>query len=243
MVPAKHSRKGFWLDPRTKLYLLVMFSIVMLNAKNDTFGLWFKPMLAFLPFVLLLSCGSTKAAWGYVTAYYICWVSDLYLLNLFPPALKIIFSLLTQMATRWMPGAMMGYYFFVSTKINEFTLAMYCMHIPDAFVVPFSVMFRFFPTVHEEMQAIRNAMKMRGIGKERFFKNPQAAIEYRLVPLMVSVTTIGNELSAAAITRGLGSKHHRTSIGSIGFHIADWFLIVLVTGVLLAYALRTGGLL
>ncbi len=243
MRSVDRSHKGFWLDPRTKLYLLVMFSIVMLNAKNDTFGLWFKPMLAFLPFVLLLSCRRTKAAWVYVTAYYICWVSDLYLLNLFPPALKIILSLLTQMATRWMPGAMMGYYFFVSTKINEFTLAMYRMHIPDAFVVPFSVMFRFFPTVREEMQAIGNAMKMRGIGKERFFKNPQAAIEYRLVPLMVSVTTIGNELSAAAITRGLGSHHHRTSIGSIGFRIADWMFILSVTGILLAYALRIGGFL
>ena len=30
-------------------------------------------------------------------------------------------------------------------------------------------------------------------------------VEYRLVPLMVSVVKIGDELSAAALTRGLGA--------------------------------------
>ena len=46
-------------------------------------------------------------------------------------------------------------------------------------------------------------MKMRNI---RFGgKNPFLMVEYRLVPLMVSVVKIGDELSAAALTRGLGA--------------------------------------
>ena len=36
-------------------------------------------------------------------------------------------------------------------------------------------------------------------------KNPFLMLEYRLVPLMVSVVKIGDELSAAALTRGLGA--------------------------------------
>lgn len=35
-------------------------------------------------------------------------------------------------------------------------------------------------------------------------------LEYRLVPLMVSVVKIGDELSAAALTRGLGAPVKRT---------------------------------
>ncbi len=47
-------------------------------------------------------------------------------------------------------------------------------------------------------------MKMRGI---RFGgKNPFLMLEYRLVPLMVSVVKIGDELSAAALTRGLSPR-------------------------------------
>lgn len=235
-------KSRFWLDPRTKLYLLVMFSMVMLNARKDTFGLWFKPLLACLPVLLLLSCRRRKAGFGYLAVYYICWFADLYFIDLLSPVPKMVLALLTQMATRWMPGGMMGYYFFVSTKVNEFTRAMYRMHLPDAFVVPFSVMFRFFPTVREEWNDIKNAMKMRRVG-EHGLRTPLAALEYRLVPLMVSVTTIGNDLSAAAITRGLGSPAKRTCIGRVGFGVADGVLILFATVILMAYLLRIGGVL
>ena len=81
------------------------------------------------------------------------------------------------------------------------------------------VIFRFFPTVSEEYQAIRDAMKMRGI---RFGgKNPFLMVEYRLVPLIVSVVKIGDELSAAALTRGLGAPGRRTNLCRIGFHAQD----------------------
>ena len=87
-----------------------------------------------------------------------------------------------------------------------------------------SVIFRFFPTISEEYQAIRDAMKMRGI---RFGgKNPFLMLEYRLVPLMVSVVKIGDELSAAALTRGLGAPVKRTNVCQIGFHVQDLIAIL-----------------
>ena len=58
---------------------------------------------------------------------------------------------------------MMGYYLLSTTKVSEFVLAMQRMHIPEAFIIPFSVMFRFFPTISEEAGSIGNAMRMRGI--------------------------------------------------------------------------------
>ena len=48
-----------------------------------------------------------------------------------------------------------------------------------------------------------------------------ADVEYRLVPLMVSVVKIGDELSAAALTRGLGAPVRRTNVCQIGFHFQD----------------------
>ncbi len=52
-------------------------------------------------------------------------------------------------------------------------------------------------------------------------------IEYRLVPLMVSVVKIGDELSAAALTRGLGAPVKRTNICKIGFRVQDIVIILL----------------
>ena len=113
--------------------------------------------------------------------------------------------------------------------MSEFILAMQKMRIPECFIIPFSVMFRFFPTVYEEADSIGKAMQMRGITMQNFFKSPSAMLEYRLVPLMMSVVTIGNDLSAAALTRGLGSDRKRTSICKIGFHIADYLFMLSAT--------------
>lgn len=67
-------------------------------------------------------------------------------------------------------------------------------------------------------------MKMRGI---RFGgKNPFLMLEYRLVPLMVSVVKIGDELSAAALTRGLGAPVKRTNVCQIGFRVQDLIAIL-----------------
>ena len=85
-------------------------------------------------------------------------------------------------------------------------------------------------------------MRMRGITEKNFFKNPQAVLEYRIVPLMMSVVTIGNDLSAAALTRGLGNGKKRTSICKIGFHWKDFVIMFIVTVALLVFLLFSGGL-
>lgn len=66
-------------------------------------------------------------------------------------------------------------------------------------------------------------MKMRGIS---LYGNPIKMLEYRLVPLMISITKIGEELSASALLRGLGTSPKRTNICKIGFGILDVMLII-----------------
>ena len=45
-----NSEQRFWLDPRTKLYMLIIFSIVMIDGKTDGISFWLKPVLALVPF-------------------------------------------------------------------------------------------------------------------------------------------------------------------------------------------------
>ena len=223
------AQNGLWLDPRTKLYLLIIFSIVMIDGKTDGISFWLKPVLALVPFFLLLSGRRRRAAITYMVIFVASWVINLFFLSYMGTVATILVSLITQMGMRWFPSAMMGYYLFSTTRVSEFILAMQKMRIPECFIIPFSVMFRFFPTVYEEADSIGKAMQMRGITMQNFFKNPSAMLEYRLVPLMMSVVTIGNDLSAAALTRGLGSDRKRTSICKIGFHIADYLFMLSAT--------------
>lgn len=118
--------------------------------------------------------------------------------------------------TRFAPGIMMGAFLIASTSVSDFMAAMKRMYVSEKIVIPLSVIFRFFPTIGEENAAITDAMRMRGI---RFGgKHPGKMVEYRLIPLMISVVKIGDELSAAALARGLGAPVQRTDICKIGFH-------------------------
>ena len=101
------------------------------------------------------------------------------------------------------------------------------MHVPDGITIALAVVMRFFPTIKEEYSSISDAMKMRGIS----FGGGNAAkmIEYRMIPLLFSCVNIGDELSAAAITRGLGGKVKRTSVEELRLRWADWLLITAFT--------------
>ena len=105
----------------------------------------------------------------------------------------------------------------VSLMYNDF-------HMPRQITIPMAVMFRFFPTVMEEWRAIGDAMKMRGIrlrgGKAG------SILEYRLVPMLMCSVKIGEELSAASLTRGLGGPVKRTNVCNIGIHVQDVFMLL-----------------
>ena len=138
------SKQSFWIDPRTKLYMLVIFSIVMIDGKTDGISFWLKPILALIPFFLLLSGRRKKIAIIYLIVFIVSWTVNVFLVPYMGLIGTIIISLLAQFGTRWFPSAMMGYYLLSTTKVSEFVLAMQRMHIPEAFIIPFSVMFRFF---------------------------------------------------------------------------------------------------
>lgn len=54
------SERRFWLDPRTKLYMLVIFSIVMIDGKTDGISFWLKPVLALVPFSSSFRAGGKR---------------------------------------------------------------------------------------------------------------------------------------------------------------------------------------
>lgn len=160
----------------------------------------------------------------YAVLYAVCFVLERLALNVWSGMISFLILAATSIMTRFAPGIMTGAYLISSTSVSEFISAMERMHVTEKIIIPLSVIFRFFPTIKEEYQAIRDAMKMRNI---RFGgKNPFLMIEYRLIPLMVSVIKIGDELSAAALTRGLGAPVRRTNVCEIGFHVQDFIAIV-----------------
>lgn len=229
---AAGKRKGLLLDPRTKLLLLITITTLMLSTSNEGWMNVVKPILSLVPFALLLTEREFKTAGKYLVLYVLCFVAERVALNLLGGLSAFILLAVCSIMTRFAPGIMVGAFLISSTSVSEFIASMERMHITEKIVIPMSVIFRFFPTISEEYRAISDAMRMRGI---RFGgRNPFLMIEYRLVPLMVSVVKIGDELSAAALARGLGAPVKRTNICKIGFHVQDIVIILLC---LLCFAL------
>lgn len=213
------------LDPRTKLALVVTISTLMLGGGNTGAMRFVRPVLCIVPFLLLLSERRVKIAAKYLLLYLVCYAFEMAAVNWTKGMLSFLLLAVSSIMTKFAPGIMTGAFLLSTTTVSEFIAAMERMRISEKIVIPLSVIFRFFPTIGEEYRAISDAMKMRGI---RFGgRHPARMIEYRLIPLMVSVVKIGDELSAAALTRGLGAPEKRTNVCRIGFHMQDLMLFIL----------------
>ena len=72
-----------------------------------------------------------------------------------------------------------------------------------------------------------------------------AILEHRIVPRIICSVKIGEELSQAALTRGLGGSVKRTNICKLGFHVQDVIFLLICLGAFAAQiyvlAARGGG--
>lgn len=221
-LSAVRTGKRSVFDPRTKILLVIMVISIMMSGGILIASLrW---ALTAVPFILLLSERKFRTAFIYAGVYTAAYISQILLMPIASGAVNFLLVALG-IAARFMPGIAMASYMVGTTTVSEFMAAMERMHIPQKITIPMSVMFRFFPTVGEEYASIADAMRMRGI---RFGGGkPAKMLEYRMVPLMISCVKIGDELSAAALTRGLGAPVKRTNICRIGFGAWDFFALLL----------------
>ncbi len=217
------------LDPRTKLYMILIVSaIVMMSATTPL--LWaVRIVMTMIPILLLIAEKRYASALRFFALYAVALILTFYFLS--ADSTGVFKALLTGycgIVVQFMPALITAWYVVRTTKIDEFMSAMQKMHVPDGIAISLAVVMRFFPTIKEEYGAIRDAMKMRGISLAG--GNVVRMVEYRMIPLLFSCVNIGDELSAAAITRGLGGEVTRTSVVELRMKAVDYLLIFGFTG-------------
>jgi energy-coupling factor transport system permease protein len=222
-LPGSRGRTaGLRLDPRTKILVVLVVSWILLSGSGAGAGIgaavrW---ALIALPCVLFLASGLAVPGLRYVVGYVVMAGIPRLVWRLTQwdnAALGVLLAWLGGLSLI-LPGMTCCWYALRTTTASEFIAAMRRLRCPDALTIPAAIVFRFFPTIGEEYRDIKTAMRMRGVSGLR---NPVAMLEYRFVPLLVSVVGIGNELSMSAVTRALGSGRRRTTICAIGFRVAD----------------------
>ncbi len=224
------------LDPRTKLFLTIAGNSIILSAP-----VIYGAMIVVLPAVLLVLEKRWRLSLLFSFLYAISAFSFDYLKTMDVGLAGTLFVSTMMLVSHVMPISVIFYYVMTTTKVNEFMAGMSKMHIPNKVTIPLAVMIRFFPTVFDEARDIGNAMRMRGIRlfSLRTLKNPFLFLEYRLIPLLVSLTKIGDELSVAATTRGLSPEMRRSCMVKIGFRVQDVIVFVYCLAVVALFCSRS----
>ena len=216
------------LDPRAKLYLLLLANLMLFFhvgtlAEGITTGLCL--------FLFFLS-GKTGTGVRLTALYFGLLAVDLFVVPRAGEGVLLNLLSLVSVGVRMMlPCLITGIYAFSTTTIGELTAALRKMHVPESVIIPCAVVVRFFPTVGEDYRHIRAAMALRGIaeGKLALLRHPMQSLEYILMPLLMNSNNVAQDLSAAALTKGIGLPGTHTCMTELRLTALDFIYPALCT--------------
>ena len=228
-------KQSLKLDVRTKLLSVLVISQIMITSNTSEQIAILKAVAVCLATLIIFLSGKYLSALKFALVYIAIYLISTHLE--FKSPMAAMFSVvMTGFFLQFMPGAYLLGNTMNTTSVREFIAAMKKMHLTSTIIIPISIMFRFIPAINEEYRNIKKAMYMRNIACEF---NPVKFIEYRLIPLLMSVLNIGNELTIVAVARGFGREGKKTNTCVVKLTIPDYLFIVIlitlgITGMVLA---------
>ena len=205
------------LDPRTKLFITIVAMLVMTSTNIN----------------LVMSCEILIFALAIVEGFFltsfigIVMVGGLWVINIICP-----FGILTFFAD-FLPRMVMPFFVLQTIILKSEgtrTLAAFRkLHVPEKIIMIFSVIFRFFPVLSNDIKLMNQSIKTRGVFQklsQKIKAFPQY-LEVMIVPLALRVIKIGETLSASAETRGIDLKGKRTSYITLKMGALDIIFFVL----------------
>lgn len=207
------------IDPRTKLFILLVGNLSVFFASS----IEYEAILACVILAFGILCGAYRFSFKMVAVYFIILMIQMLASIYLSGTLNIMIVSFCMFMRKIFPCSMLGGILISTTRANEFMAAMNRIRMPKTIVIPLTVMLRYFPMVGEDWSYIKDAMKMRDVSPSfgGLIVNPLQTIECLYVPLMMSASKIADELSAAAITRGIENPKPRTCLQKIHFSYMD----------------------
>lgn len=225
MMPiAKDKTPIISFDPRTKLVLLI-FTVIIATLANRI--LYQGVLIALIAIIGILSREYRYSIIS-IGAYMI-----MILLLQFCQSGSV--GALATMLLAWLglmfqvfPCGMLAGIIIRTTKMGEFLAALNKLHIPKKIVIPLAIMIRYIPTIREDWQFIKDAMKMRDVSPSfiGLLTHPGMTVECLYVPLLLAASKAADELTIASVTRGIENPKKRTSLTNISFGLQDGVIIL-----------------
>ena len=128
------------IDPRTKIFLTVTVSTIMVAGGTGGIMTVIRPCLMAFPMCLLLLSKRWKSVLKFSAMYAVLFALELTVLPLLTGTWNFVLGAAIGVYTHMLPGFIMGYYLIESTTVSEFVAAMERVHIPQGFgIIPTSI--------------------------------------------------------------------------------------------------------
>ena len=225
------------LDPRTKLLILAITSVsIFLNESMLIEGAFI-----FIPFLLLLQAKHIRLAFKSGATFIILLALPMLLVPHLPVTAGGILYMFAVYIRKLIPCFMLGSLLIRTTKVSTFLAAISRLHLPKGFTIALSITLRYFPTMTEEWGFIKDAMSLRGISASPagLLFHPVRTMEYVYVPMLVSASKISDEITQAAITRGIDHLERRSCLENIRFRMRDALLLLLYSSLVVLIIFNT----
>ncbi|ABS34257.1 energy-coupling factor transporter transmembrane component T [Clostridium botulinum] len=218
------------IDPRTKIILMILGNVAIFLA----FSIQIKISLIIFYLIFGFLCGAYKSpikiSLGYFGLILVEYLGGKYLSG----TLALMIVTFSQFVKMILPCALLASIMISTTKVSEFMGALNKMRVSKKVIIPLTVMIRYFPVVFEDWKNIKDSMRMRDVSPTflGFLKNPSDTIECIYVPMLMSASKVSDELSAAAITRGIENPNPRTCMVKMKMKFCDYLSISLMVTVI-----------
>ncbi len=159
-MSGKRHKKGLWLDPRAKLFLILMCVLSSM----------FAPSLCISICPCYADCGigglsleSGNMSLRLYAFYAVICALTVWIMAEMTGTLRTMFIAFLGLFHKVYACGTLAGIVLTTTKVNEFLSAMTRVHAPKKLVIPMAVMLRYIPTIQEDWRYIKDAMRMRDV--------------------------------------------------------------------------------
>ena len=227
-----HSVKPLHLDPRTKLFLILLCVLCAMFAPD----LYFQFALVMLIGLLAGLCGKWRYALRGILDYALICAFTVCCMGILSGTWRTMFVAFLGLVHKVYACGMLAGLVIGTTKVGEFLSAMARLHVPKKLTIPLAVMLRYLPTIREDWHHIKDAMRLRDVSPSLwgFLRSPAMTVNCIYVPLLTAASKAADELSIASVTRGIENPKPRTCLVNIRMRAADVLVMVLSAAFLTA---------
>ncbi|MCR5061720.1 MAG: energy-coupling factor transporter transmembrane protein EcfT [Treponema sp.] len=210
------------LDPRISAFIVILFGIsAMFMNKALTAHLF-----CLVAAVYLIVAKVYKPCFIYLSIYAVIAMLMKNVGRIHNSNLMLLVVSLSYFIQKLVVLLMMGSFFVRTTTIPKVISAMQLMKLPDAIAVPLMVALRFFPTIREDYNNLKDSLRIKNISVSpvQFVIHPIRMIEYLFIPILMRSIRTSDELAASALLRGFEHINEQTVMFPLKIKFKDYFI-------------------